>query len=206
MKIWSEIDIGPVRSNQEDALHVGERLFVVSDGMGGHDAGEEASQAVVDAFAALDEEATIDRDVMIRAVADANDACLAASVNDRKGRGATCVAAYVSKDNVCTYIHVGDSRLYHLSEDTIRQVTNDHGYRNFLSNFVGYKQMQIEAGQFDVVEGDTLMLCSDGVSDVLSSERIAHVMRESKQPAAGLVALAIKEGTRDNCTAIVINI
>jgi protein phosphatase len=207
MNAWSKIDIGPVRDNQEDALYNGDRLFVISDGMGGHAAGELASQAVIDAFAALDED-TVDLDVMIQAVRDANQANIDGAGSDPygKGRGSTCVAVYI-EDDVCMWVHVGDSRIYHHSyRNSIVQVTKDHGYRNFLNNFVGYDQMTVDSGQFDLKSGDSIMLCSDGVSDVLLSQEIAFILDKSKDPANDLVARAIQNNTRDNCAAIVISI
>jgi protein phosphatase len=212
MEIFSAIDIGPVRDNQEDSMLVGENLFVVSDGIGGNASGELASKAVIDSFIYMGEgtlkvgdmDNTLDK--MQSAVVSANIEC----INGKDDRGATCTAIYLvagdNDDRLCLYVHVGDSRLYHISNGFSKQITNDHGQGHVLYNCVGIKNMYVDRGNFIVSNGDILVLCSDGVSDVLYKLDIADITRESKSPANGLVRRAIKEDTRDNCTAIVIKL
>ena len=209
MEVFSGTDIGPSRDNQEDDILVKDRLFVVSDGIGGHAAGELASKAVIDSFSKLDGanfDGTIDNSLneMHYAIISANGECLGA----KDGRGATCTAIYLPKraEGLCLYVHVGDSRLYHISNKHIEQITTDHGEGHILYNCLGKEKIYIDRGTFEISKGDTLVLCSDGVSDVLDQLDIAKIACESKQPAKGLIRRAIAEETRDNCTAIVIRL
>ncbi len=220
MEVFKAIDIGPVRDNQEDALLDKEwkqtenkersgRLFVVSDGMGGHAGGELASKAVIDAFDGLDQDNFAG--AINNSLDEMHDAIILANINCLKAkdkRGATCTAIYLPKhaEDHCLYVHVGDSRLYHISGKHIKQITEDHGLGHVLYNCVGSEKMYIDKDVFKVKVGDALVLCSDGVSDVLSILDVAKIACESKGPARGLIRRAIAEETTDNCTAIVIRL
>lgn len=130
-------DVGRLRDSNEDAWFVGRRVLVVADGLGGHAAGEVASQLAVEQLAALDERAdsswadAVDsaRAALRDAVVAGNRAIREAAAADpaRAGMGTTVTAAVVVDAQLCL-AHVGDSRAYLLREGTLRQLTEDHSH------------------------------------------------------------------------------
>lgn len=210
MKIFKCIDIGRYRENQEDALHIGKDLYVISDGMGGHASGELASAAVISELVKLDEK-LLNPEKLKAAVVSADK--LNSKAGD--GRGATCVLAHIA-GNKAYCLNVGDSRLYHVQDGKLNQVTQDQGVGHILRSFVGGSPFfnddgkvafNIDQYQFTFNSGDSIMLCSDGISDYLPAHRILKILQNTNQgvdPAEELVSAALDQGSRDNCTAIVI--
>jgi protein phosphatase len=216
-------------------------VFVVADGMGGHQAGEVASAVTVRSLEIflLDvmhrfsnlrdfEEQDVRRDLeealqhiktKIRAVS-AGDAAL-------KGMGTTLTMAFASDWNLFI-VHVGDSRCYLFRSGQIQQLTSDHtfvaelvrrghvrpenvahhAYRHVITNAIGgnFTELTVEARRLDLLPQDALLVCSDGLTDMLSDDRIKTILqaeREPKQACEHLVSEANSEGGRDNITAIV---
>jgi PPM family protein phosphatase len=225
-------DPGLIRSNNEDSAFAGARLIVVADGIGGLPAGELASDIVIRGLRDLDAKLP-DRDPereLRVAVAAANDEIqtVADEDPDRHGMGTTCTAMLLVDDQI--YLaHVGDSRGYLLRGSAFTQVTVDDTY----------VQMLVDAGEIDRIEarhhpqrslvmqalqgggyelhtqvwspavGDRLLLCSDGLSDVITDDTIAAVLGmhpDVEECAQTLVKLTLAAGAPDNVTVIVADV
>ena len=238
---------GRVRSNNEDSFGCAPELglFVLSDGMGGLDAGEVASRLAVDTVLAHCREAAANPSLpligdsipgisplshrLASAVRMANAVIHHAAVqkNATQGMGATIVAAAFS-DGRLSLAHVGDSRAYRLRNGHLEQLTQDHSFvgeqvrrgkmteeqadasklSNVLIRALGVDpSVEVEIAEELVLDTDTILLCSDGLTRELSDARIAEILAEkedSQEAADSLVELANRAGGRDNITAIVL--
>lgn len=225
-------DPGLIRSNNEDSAFAGARLIVVADGIGGLPAGELASDIVIRGLRDLDAKLPDgDPERVLRvAVAAANDEIqtVADEDPDRYGMGTTCTAMLLVDDQI--YLaHVGDSRGYLVHDSAFTQVTVDDTY----------VQMLVDAGEIDRLDvrhhpqrslvmqalqgggyelhtqvwsptvGDRLLLCSDGLSDVITDDTIAAVLGmhpDVEECAQTLVKLTLAAGAPDNVTVIVADV
>jgi PPM family protein phosphatase len=225
---------GMKRPNNEDAMLLldEEGLYVVADGMGGHQGGEVASRLAVDAMATtfLEEGAlrAVVSNVPPRAVqlvqgfAAANEAVRYAAAQNRvlAEMGTTVVAARFCPKKGRVYVgHVGDSRCYRLRDGQLERVTRDHTMAEL--GFVGREAQRLSraVGSNGIVEADlavleprnddVFLLCSDGINKTLSDETILEVLGSIHDPEAAaneLIARANALGARDNVTAIVVRI
>ncbi len=224
-------DLGLVRSNNEDSVYAGPRLLAIADGMGGHAAGEVASKIVIGTLEPLDEERRIDdlmrslRDTVVEAnhrIADA--------VKQRKeleGMGTTLTALRFVGSQV-GLVHVGDSRAYLLRNNGLTQITHDDTYVQYLVDsgkltpdeakdhprksvilraLLG-TEVEPDVSIREARAGDRYLLCSDGLSDVVSAETIADTMLidDPQECADRLVELALRGGGPDNVTVIVADV
>ena len=223
-------DVGLLRDGNEDSAYAGKRLLAVADGMGGHAAGEVASAAVIAALEQLDElgvNAGDPQEALREAVqeANANLRLMVAADNELTGMGTTVTA--VLSDGEHTWLaHIGDSRAYLLHDGELRQLTRDHTFvqqlvdegriapedasthpqRNFITRALdGRDPIEVDLERLDLQPGDRLLLCSDGLSGVVSDESMAEVLRTSSPDEAvqRLVDLALRGGGPDNITCIV---
>jgi protein phosphatase len=223
-------DVGLLRDGNEDSAFAGKRLLAVADGMGGHAAGEVASAAVIAALEQLDElgvDAGDPQEALREAVeeANANLRLMVAADNELQGMGTTITA--VLSDGEHTWLaHIGDSRAYLLRGGELRQLTRDHTYvqqlvdegriapedasthpqRNFITRALdGRAQIEVDLDRIDLRPGDRLLLCSDGLSGVVTDESMAEVLRTSSPDEAvqRLIDLALRGGGPDNITCIV---
>jgi protein phosphatase len=228
--VGSRTDVGQVREHNEDSLLVSPPLFVVADGMGGHAAGEVASELAIHIF----EEAAITRadpEALERAVLDSNSAIIEAA---REGRGAagmgTTLTAAIIEDDLLLIAQVGDSRAYLLQGQQLRQVTRDHSLveqlvstghitreearvhpnRSVITRALGSDEdLQPDIYEMRVKEGDRLLLCSDGLSSMLDTATLFRLLADNPDPQAAadaLVDAANEAGGHDNITVIVVNI
>jgi PPM family protein phosphatase len=225
-------DLGLVRSNNEDSAHIGPRLLAVADGMGGLPAGELASDVVVQALAPLDDAAD-DADpleLLTAAVEDGNNRVADMVDEDpvREGMGTTVTALMLSGDRF-GLVHVGDSRCYLLHDGALEQVTRDdtlvqslvdrgaltpaqaraHPQRSLVTQAVQGRPMTISGGTFEARAGDRYLICSDGLSDVVTDEAIGQALVSYPEPqecAEQLVKLAVQAGGPDNITVIVADV
>lgn len=221
-------DVGLKRSNNEDRVHVDDRcgLAVVADGMGGHSAGEVASQLAVEAIAArLSGQNGFwpfgrrrrERAALLDAVRDANRSVYAASVADPayRGMGTTVVVLWI-RSRVGHVAHVGDSRLYRLREGALERLTRDHSMagvdgmmRNVLTRAVGVEpEVEIDYREIELRPGDSFLLCSDGLSGVVEDGAIERVLLEGPGGDATvekLIALAHAAGAPDNVTVALVH-
>ena len=246
LRAYGVTDKGRIRPINEDCWAFDEtrNLCVVADGMGGHNAGEVAARIAVDTvvrFLASDATAvtawpfgydpslSFAGNRLRTAIHLAHVQVLQAAVasNRYTGMGTTIVAAFVD-GNRLSVAHVGDSRLYLLAGDRIRQLTHDdswmasmlaedpaadlaalesHPMRNALTNVVGAsRRTDVHVVEEVLNGGEQLLLSTDGVHGELDEDRIEQLMLDSgdlKATAAGLVAAALARGGGDNCTAVV---
>jgi protein phosphatase len=228
-------EVGTVRENNEDSFHIGSRLIVVADGIGGAVAGELASQTLVRTFAAVEESG---QDVdLYRVLADLVDRSsqeilgLVRTDPDLEGMGTTATAMMWSAE-VIVVAQVGDSRAYYLQrggQQPMRQITRDdsfvqylvdtgvisrdqaarHPRRNVILKAVNGMSVTPSFSTLAPLAGDRYLLCSDGLSDYVDDAEIERVLRGAVDPDAAAEALidaALKADTRDNVTVIVADI
>jgi len=234
VRVGSLSDVGKVRSSNEDALGLDRDrgIFIVADGMGGHQAGEVASQQAVDSLlgslrARQPEEGAAE--AMVRAITSANSEIAAAAQADKnlKGMGTTVVAAIVEGDRF-TIAHVGDSRAYLVRDGGIRQLTEDHSmvaelvkagvitpeaaethpYRSAISRSLGqFKEVETDTSVHDFLPGDRVLLCTDGLTRFVKAEEILERIEAHEDPqdaSQALIDIANERGGRDNITVILI--
>jgi protein phosphatase len=225
-------DRGLIRGGNQDSVYAGPRLLAVADGMGGMAAGDVASNIVIAAMAPLDEDvpgnAMIDAlrsavdlaNQQIRDAVDANPAM--------EGMGTTLTAMLFSGTKM-GMVHIGDSRAYLLRDGEFTQVTKDdtyvqmlvdegrisaeeansHPQRSLLTRALDGRDADPEYSVRQVKSGDRYLLCSDGLSGVVSFETIDSTMREYADPnlcASRLVELALRGGGPDNITVIIADV
>lgn len=225
----SRTDIGCVRDHNEDSLVVAPPLFAVADGMGGHAAGEVASEIAVRTLSNL-APSTPDTEALSNAVVSANYAVInAAQEKGRQGMGTTLTAAVLEKERLAI-AQVGDSRAYLLHQGHMQQLTRDHSLmadmieageltseearvhpqRSVITRALGSDpDMQPDLYELNVSAGDRLLLCSDGLSSMLEDHEIEHILLRTRDPqrcASVLVNEAIAAGGHDNITVIVVDI
>lgn len=222
-------DVGSVREHNEDSYLVKTPLFVVADGMGGHEAGEVASNIAVTTMEAHAPKST-SPEALAAAVIKANEAVLrgAQDGTGKPGMGTTLTAAFVFEDEA-TIAQVGDSRAYLLHDGQLQRITRDHSLvadlieqgrlteaearfhpqRSVITRALGSDpHMQPDLYTMHIEEGDRLLLCSDGLCSMISDEDIEEILLDNPAPAHACDALveeAIIAGGLDNVTVIVID-
>lgn len=220
------------RPTNEDSLLVdpARGLFVVADGMGGHNAGEVASDMAVKAIGAFLRPGTPHSSTQLdEAIKVANDEILSAASgqSDYNGMGTTVVAALLNDDHAY-FANVGDSRAYLWHSKALRRLTRDdswltaamegviegpanieqHPMRHVLTKVVGLRhELQPSVAEFDFGPGDVLLLCTDGVHGSVTDAAIGEVLGSGSSVidmAERVVRLAMAHGATDNLTAIVV--
>ena len=227
--------VGLVRQGNEDSGYAGPRLLVVADGMGGHAAGEVASAVAVEALAVLDGPGPAPDDMdageaLTGAIGRANDRIRGLVEADprRSGMGTT-VTALIWTGEGFGLAHIGDSRAYLLREGELVQLTRDHTYVqalidegrisederethpacSLLLQALGGEDVVPDVGDVPAQDGDRVLLCSDGLSGVVSAQKITEVLAgttDPQQAADELVELAVAGGGPDNITCVVADI
>jgi PPM family protein phosphatase len=223
-------DVGRQREGNEDSFLERPPLFVVADGMGGAEAGEVASQTVVEVFEAAAEAGELP-DGLAEAIQAANARIYSMAEADpsKKGMGCTTTASFAAGGRL-TVAHVGDSRLYRLRDGTLEQLTDDHSLvgglvrlgqltreeaehhpqRSVILRAVGVEpQVEVDVLQHELEPGDVYLACSDGLSGMVRDEVIAETlgMFSSLSDAAEmLIELANTAGGKDNITVALFRI
>lgn len=237
MKSYCLTDVGVKRKMNQDFVYASDQpvgnlsnLFIVADGMGGHNAGDLASRYTVETMVDYIEGAEEKRPIPLLegAVEAANRKVMEKAMTDKslEGMGTTVVAATVLDD--CLYVaNVGDSRLYIL-DDTIHQITRDHSLveemvragqlnreearnhpeKNVITRAVGVKN-KIRIDFFDVglYPGDKFLLCTDGLTNMVEDEDIYALVRKEaslETAARRLVAAANRNGGKDNISVVLV--
>lgn len=226
----SRTEIGNVREHNEDSLTVLPPLFAVADGMGGHEAGEIASEITINTLNDLTPQSA-DAEALARAVVAANLNVIKAPSQGvgREGMGTTLTAAILEKERL-VIAQVGDSRAYLLHNGSLQQLTRDHSLmadmieagqlteaearvhpnRSVITRAIGSDpHMQPDLYELNVETGDRLLLCSDGICGMIEDHEIASIMRQapSAQSCADqLVEAALAAGGFDNATAVVVDV
>jgi protein phosphatase len=225
-------DRGLIRSGNQDSVYAGPRLLAVADGMGGMAAGDVASNIVIATMAPLDEDvpgnAMIDT---LRGAVDLANQQIRDAVEENpamEGMGTTLTAMLFSGSKM-GMIHIGDSRAYLVRDGEFAQVTKDdtyvqmlvdegrisleeansHPQRSLLTRALDGRDADPEYSVRQVKTGDRYLLCSDGLSGVVSAETIESTLREYVDPnqcAGRLIELALRGGGPDNITVIVADV
>ena len=226
----SRTDVGLLRDHNEDSLIVAPPLFAVADGMGGHAAGEVASEIAVTTLLEQSDRIT-DTKSLGKVIEDANRAVILAA-DERQGRAGmgTTLTAALLKGNILSIAHVGDSRAYLLHQGKLQQITRDHSlmndmieageltpeearvhpHRSVITRALGSDARMVpDLYELSVESGDRLLLCSDGLSGMVSDKEIEHDLNLIQKPQECVDVLvdgAIEAGGHDNITAIVVDI
>jgi PPM family protein phosphatase len=224
-------DRGLVRANNEDSVYAGARLLALADGMGGHAAGEVASQLVIAALAHLDDDEP-GGDLLSKldqAVREGNSA-IAAHVEldpELDGMGTT-LTAILFAGNRLGLVHIGDSRGYLLREGELTQITKDdtfvqtlvdegritaeeahsHPQRSLIMRALTGHEVEPTLIMREARAGDRYLLCSDGLSDPVSQETILEALQlpDVAESADRLIELALRGGGPDNVTVVVADV
>jgi PPM family protein phosphatase len=226
---------GKVRQNNEDALLVGEgqdeTLFIVADGIGGFEAGEVASSLAVAVLKDLQPDESFKE-----AIGEANRRIVAAGRGDEKlsGMGTTVVAIRFGGrqgEPVAEVAHVGDSRAYLMRGGDMKPITEDHSLvaelvrsgdltrdqaaehpqKNLITRALGAdEEVDVDTATLPIEGGDRILLCSDGLSDMVSEAGISEILAESpddpERAARSLLSAALDAGGNDNITVVVVDI
>jgi len=213
-------------------MYADSALFVVADGMGGHQGGEVAANLAVRTVAKADRESLAQlRDAIIEANRVVHETAI--EQPELHGMGTTLTALAVSREAESpqfVILNVGDSRIYRHRDGQLEQLTEDHSYvaelmrrgeldedaaavhpyRNMLTRAIGvHADVEIDEWLFDPVAGDRFMLCSDGVTNELDDSEIAEQLAHEQDPSAtakALVGLANDRGGRDNSTVLIVDV
>ncbi|MFC9662636.1 PP2C family protein-serine/threonine phosphatase [Nocardia sp. NPDC127606] len=231
LRYTARSDRGLVRGNNEDSVYAGARLLALADGMGGHAAGEVASQLMIAALAHLDDDEPGD-DILgkLDHATHSGNAAIADHVEaepELDGMGTTLTAILFAGRKL-GLVHIGDSRAYMLRDGELAQITRDdtfvqslvdegritaeqahtHPQRSLIMRALTGNEIEPTLIMREARAGDRYLLCSDGLSDVVSDETIGNTMREGNtdECADRLIELALRSGGPDNVTVVVADV
>jgi len=240
LKAFSITDIGEKRRINQDYVFcevnsIGNlpNLFIVADGMGGHNAGDYASRFCVEFFTEHIRNSDITSPIALieEAITVTNDKLYEKSKQqaDYEGMGTTFVAATIC-DNVMYVANIGDSRLYVISNEII-QITEDHSLvqamvktgeldkdeakshpnKNIITRALGTNETaQPDFFEVELDEGDIVLLCSDGLTNMLNDETIEKIIRENADNLQAATEILVKQanenGGKDNITVIIVKV
>jgi PPM family protein phosphatase len=223
----TKTDTGRQRRGNEDRVFARPPVFVVADGMGGAQAGEVAARIAVETFKdGLPGRGPIEERLASRA-REANRRIfeLATADHDRAGMGTTLTAAYLD-GSALAIAHVGDSRAYLFRDGSLTRLTQDHSLvdelvrrgklseeeaaehpqRSIITRALGPEpEVEVDTWTYPVRGGDVLLLCSDGLTSMVSEERVAEILQDSQRlndSAQALIDEANRAGGRDNITVV----
>ena len=237
MKAYAMTDRGRKRQINQDAVYYSVRpvgnipnLFVVADGMGGHQAGDFASRFTIDHLVSLIEQAEGNNPITILndSIRQTNRLLVEKASEDEAlyGMGTTLVAACVLGDVLCV-ANVGDSRLYLLREGSLRQITRDHSlveelieqgelargsaayheHKNIITRAIGAgRNVFPDFFEVNLEKGDVAIMCSDGLSNMVEDEKIAQIAdgrSDLKGICEDLIEEANRSGGKDNIAVVV---
>jgi serine/threonine protein phosphatase PrpC len=224
-------DRGLIRGTNQDSVYAGPRLLAVADGMGGHAAGDVASKVVIAALEHLDDDAPSGDllQALRQAVFDGSEHLreVIREAPQLEGMGTTLTAVLFAGGRL-GLCHVGDSRAYLLRDGELSQITHDdtfvqslidegriteeeansHPQRSLLLRALNGQDVEPDLSMRDARAGDRYLLCSDGLSGVVSHETIAQAMvsPDAQATADRLIELALRSGGPDNITCIVADV
>mgnify|MGYP000191322031 CR=1 FL=1 len=234
MKVVGISNVGLVRRKNEDAFWIDENqgLFLVCDGMGGHRGGEVASRMAVQIISqSLKNLSSSDaQQRLIQAIEEANQAILKAGLENEHlfEMGTTVTAALVDGSQLLV-ANVGDSGVFLIRENSIRKITRDHtlaeemlshgilkpdemrgnAYNHILTRALGVNdQVEIDIFNEEILPGDILLMCSDGLTDMLIPEEILEIIlahsSDLDTAADHLMSKALQKGGFDNVTIVLL--
>lgn len=224
-------DLGLLRPNNEDAAFAGSRVIAVADGIGGGPHGEVASRIAIRALAKLDDFGKGDSTEAMRTAVESANVEIRDVVHDdpaSEGMGTT-VTAILFGDDEAVLLHIGDSRGYLLRGDELHRLTRDdtyvqglvddglitaeqarhHPHKSLITASLQGRSFSASLTGIEARPGDRYLLCSDGLSDIVTDEAILEVLRSISEPqvcAERLVKLALQAGAPDNVTVVVANL
>jgi PPM family protein phosphatase len=224
-------DRGLIRGTNQDSVYAGPRLLAVADGMGGHAAGDVASKVVIAALEHLDDDAPSGDllQALRQAVFDGSEHLreVIREAPHLEGMGTTLTAVLFAGGRL-GLCHVGDSRAYLMRDGELNQITHDdtfvqtliddgriteeeansHPQRSLLLRALNGQDVEPDLSMRDARAGDRYLLCSDGLSGVVTFETLAAAMREPDPQATAdrLIELALRSGGPDNITCIVADV
>jgi serine/threonine protein phosphatase PrpC len=231
LRYASRTNSGAVREVNEDSVLARRPVFLVADGMGGHDAGDRASQTAVTAF---DEEIPEDDTATVESIAHAygraRDEVARLAETTRHGSGCTLSGAIMVKrgeEALWLIMNIGDSRVYALEDSTFEQLTVDHTLRdeyiaagvdpadsrlptrNVITRALGSAADEIDTWLRPVVDAQRILVCSDGLSGEVSNEQMRAVLMtvaDAEAAADELVRLALDAGGSDNISVVIVDV
>lgn len=220
------------RETNEDALWAADGLYVVADGMGGHEAGEVASRLAVDVVSSL-AGTSPSMDEVTQVVRHAHRRVRALPVGGERRPGTTLSGVVVTEhagEPCWLVLNVGDSRTYRMVGGVLEQLTQDHSEiaelvaqglvaiedaprhprRHVVTRVLGGAASDVEPDlrMFPVSSGDRMLVCTDGLTEVLPDARVQAVLRAERHPQAAadrLVREALASGAQDNVTVVVVD-
>jgi protein phosphatase len=224
-------DRGLIRGNNQDSVYAGPRLLAVADGMGGHAAGDVASKVVIAALEHLDEDAPSgDMLQSMRQAVFEGSEHLREVIRESpqlEGMGTTLTAILFAGGRLAL-CHVGDSRAYLVRDGQFSQITHDdtfvqtliddgritaeeantHPQRSLLLRALNGQDVEPDLSMREARAGDRYLLCSDGLSGVVSEETLAEALKDPDPQATAdrLIELALRSGGPDNVTVIVADV
>jgi PPM family protein phosphatase len=224
--VW-RTDTGRQRRENEDSAYVHSPMFVVADGMGGAQAGEVASRIAIETFQEGLPRSGTPEGQLAELVRDANQRIYGRSRTDqgRAGMGTTLTAAYLVDGNLAI-AHVGDSRAYLFRSGQLTRLTQDHSLvdelvrqgklteaqaaehpqRSIITRALGPEpEVEVDTFSYPMRGGDVLLLCSDGLTSMVSEDRVAEIIRDAgtlDEAANRLIDEANEAGGRDNITVV----
>ncbi|BBF43023.1 protein serine/threonine phosphatase PrpC, regulation of stationary phase [Lachnospiraceae bacterium KM106-2] len=240
MLAYSKTDIGRLRKVNQDAMYccnepIGSlsNLFIVADGMGGHNAGDYASRCCVESVVnyVRNSRNVTPVSILEGAIKEANNRVLTKALSDKnyEGMGTTLVAATVA-GNKMIVANIGDSRLY-VIDDSISQITCDHSLveamvqsgeidakeaknhpnKNVITRAIGTDQsVKADFFEIDLKKGNLILLCSDGLTNMLDDEEILRITKQFsnnlEEAATHLIDKANENGGKDNIAIVIMKV
>lgn len=241
MRFAAGTDRGLVRDGNEDSYKIipgssqNPYVYIIADGMGGHNCGEVASRMAVDYISNCVERdgsrlfsSQDSTEEIRRLVESTNTTVFETSLQkpEASGMGTTLIMAVISGEKV-TVAHVGDSRLYLVRDEVIRQITEDHTYiwelikngsltkeeaefhprRHVITRAIGASpDLEVDMLDLEIEKEDIILLCTDGLTNMICDDEIYRILKANEPEAAceGLIEAAKNSGGEDNITVIVI--
>jgi protein phosphatase len=234
MRFKAVSNIGKVRKTNEDNFYFDEEdnFFMVADGMGGHAAGDVASSIAAEVSKNYDFDLGNPIETMENLIIKANDEIIKESREKTQNRGmGTTFASVIIKNNILYFANLGDSRiyLYHTQENRLEKISKDHSLvgemlrkgkiteeeafkhpqKNIVTQALGLdKELDIDSGKKELRKGNMVLLCTDGLSDLIRKNEIRDILAEEAnidKMADKLLNRALNNGGLDNITFIVID-
>ena len=237
LETFALTDIGHIREKNEDVFKILEDhyIFSIADGMGGHKAGDIAAKETTNHLCQLlsksltSDNLSIDQIInhITMAIQEANFRIydLSTRFDSFKGMGTTLCLLHLNESKAI-YAHVGDSRIYHFRDNSLLQLTKDHSlinklesknipfnrksYKNIITKAIGtHPKIEPTVGITSFLKDDLFLMCTDGLSDYLSSENITEILNSSpsiKDACLNLISSAKNNGSCDNLTTLIVKI
>jgi serine/threonine protein phosphatase PrpC len=227
----AESHTGNKRKNNQDAYYTHDKngLWVIADGMGGYEAGEITSQTITQSLANLAQTGQANTDILTvtSILEDVNEQLVAQNTANNRIVGSTVAAAFMEQDT-CTCLWAGDSRIYLFRDSNLVQLSLDHSYveeliqngeidradadkhskSNVITRAIGVAEsLTFDYKEIELLPGDRLLLCSDGLYGEISPSEIATILEfnpEPKKAVTQLLDLTLSREAKDNVNIIIV--